>query len=375
MSFCTDTRPWDGIEVYSYELAKRFSRMGIDIVGVRISLENKVNEVNDHFKVIDVKTPNLKRQAYHFRVIYAYLQKHDLIKEADVVHAVGGYYLGVRFLPARKIVTVIGSSSLRERSSIKKQIRRIYSSFLYRGAQGYIFPNEVIKKEFMSYLKPKRHVVIPIGIDLDSMRVSESKAELRERLGLDKDEYIFLYLGQLVNGKRLPEMVKAFSLLLKEKPNSRLAMVSWGYLKNELQGLVNSLKIQDRVTFIPPVKYDERKYYYKASDAFLMLGDSFGDGGVSTAVMDALGSGLPILVSKHSPNVEVVKDGINGFCVDPSDVQSVKEAMIRIVEDPNLGKNSLEIAKRYTWEEVAKSTLEFYKQAFNDLEVSYELKM
>jgi len=360
------TKPWDGIEVYSYELANQFSKMGIEVTGIRISLENKINEVNPNFKVIDVKTPNLKYSAYHIRVVMAYLKKYNLLREADLVHAVGGYYLGVRPFPLKKVVTIIGASSLREKSPMKKIIRRAYSSILYRGASGYIFPNQFIKQEVNRYLKTKRSKVIPIGIDYKSLQVNESKEQIREKLGLEKDSLIILYLGQLVNGKRLPETLRAFSLVSKEIPKARLVMVSWGYLKDDLESLARELNILEKVMFVPPVKYEDRKYYYKAADVFVMLGDSFGDGGISTAVMDAIGSGLPVIVSKLSPNVEVVKNGWNGFAVEPSNANEVKDAILKSAYDSNLGRNSLELAKKFSWREIAIQTLEFYKQLLGE---------
>ncbi len=355
-------KPWDGIEVYSFELAKNLSKNGVNVVGVKFSHKNDIVEYDNNFKLILVKTPNINGSlGYNLRLFYSTLKEYKILQDSDIVHAIGGYYASVELLPLHnKVVTIIGASALRENSLLKKTFRRIYSSLIYRFASAYIVPNRVIEKEVKHYgIKP---VVIPIGINLDSLKSDKDKNEIRRNYGFNDNDILILYLGQLVNGKRLPELFKSFKLVNEKNPKTKLVLVAWGYLKDELIKLSRELGISEKVFFINPVEYEKRKYIYAMSDIFVMLGDSFGDGGISSAVLDALGSGLPIIVSKNTANSEVVKDGYNGFSVDPTNYSEVADYILLAIENRDkLSRGSLEISKNLDWNVISKKIIELYK--------------
>ncbi|WP_338602499.1 glycosyltransferase family 4 protein [Sulfolobus tengchongensis] len=364
--FPSTDKPWDGIEVYSYELAKRLSKKGIEVIGIRIGRSDRTKIINDNFKLIDVKTPNFHNIMYFARILISSLRTFNVLKDADIVHAIGGYYAGIELLPIkRKVVTIIGASSLREKSFFKRNLRRFYMSLLYRNASAYIVPNEIIMKEIKKCLKINPFL-IPLGIDTDGLRTNESRSKIRSEFGFNDNDIIILYLGQLVNGKRLPELIKGFAILSRRIPEAKLVLVAWGYLKNHLESLSKSLGLDNKVIFMNPIPYERRKYIYNTADVFVMLGDSFGDGGISNAVLDAIGSGLPVIVSKNSPNYLVVKNNFNGYLVDPTDYNQIADAIFKaIINRQELGKNSLYIAENFEWDKVALQIMKLYETVYS----------
>ncbi|BCU69049.1 glycosyltransferase family 4 protein [Stygiolobus caldivivus] len=361
-------KPWDGIEVYSYELAKRLSKRNIKVIGIRVGIKDDVKYVNQNFKLITAGTPNYtKGLGYYYRVFRAITKNYREINSSEIIHAIGGYYSAIEFIPfkGRKIVTIIGASSLREKKKSKRIIRTIYSSLIYKFAKKYIVPNEFIYKEVKEHYHVNNLEIIPLGVDIEGLTVSERKDVLKEKLGFEPDDIVILYLGQLVHGKRLPELLTAFKKVSEKISNAKLVLVAWGYLKDQLMELATSLNIKDRVIFKKPVPYCERKYVYGAADVLTMIGDSFGDGGVSSAVLDGLGSGLPIIVARGSPNILVVKDGFNGFVVNPSNPEEIALAIMKAVENREyLGKNSKYIAKELDWDLIAEKILKVYKEIY-----------
>jgi len=359
-------KPWDGIEVYSYELAKRLSERNVEVLGIRVGLRDDIKYVNKNFKLITAGTPNYTSGlGYYYRVFRAVIKNYKEINASDIIHAIGGYYSAIELLPfkGKKVVTIIGASSLREKKKSKKIIRTLYSSIVYRFAKKYIVPNKFIYEEVKDHYHISNLEIIPIGVDVKGLRNSEKKEKLKERLGLNPDDIVILYLGQLVNGKRLPELLRSFKKVSEKITNAKLVLVAWGYLQDQLIELASSLGLKDRVILKKPVPYFERKYIYGAADVFTMIGDSFGDGGISSAVLDALGSGLPVVVAKTSPNVLVVKNDYNGYTVDPSNAEEVASAIIKAFEnEETLGKNSLEIAKELDWDIIIEKILKTYKE-------------
>ncbi|NON63045.1 glycosyltransferase family 4 protein [Acidianus sp. RZ1] len=365
--FPATNKPWDGIEVYSYELARRLCKRGVEVDGIRIGIKKKVTKVEDCFTLYDIPTPNLKGNGYIIRMLIAVFRSKEIFKRSDVIHAIGGSYGAIAFFPGKKVVTIIGASSLREKSYLRKKIRETYGRFLYKGASAYIVPNTIIKEEVETGFGIRNSTIIPIGIDVDGLKVDENKADIRRRFGIPEEDIVVLYLGQLVKGKRIRELVESFSLALKVQNRLRLVLVAWGYLRKEIEELVRTLNIGNRVTFVNPVPYDQRKYVFSMADLFVMIGDSFGDGGVSSAIMDALGSGLPIIGARGSPNSLVIKDGENGYLVNPTNREEISKAILSAIENKEkLGKKALDSSKEYDWEKVVDMIINVYKRVIYD---------
>lgn len=357
--------PWDGVEVYSYELAKRLSKRNIQVIGIRLGNKDEIKYVNENFKLITSRTPSFTGNlGYYFRLSWSIMRYFDEINSSDIVHGIGGYYATVEFMPFRgkKVATIIGASSLKEKKKSKRMLRILYSSFIYRLAKKYIVPNEFIYNEVKQNYHISNLELIPLGVDTEGLAVREKKELLKEKLGLNSDDIVILYLGQLVDGKRLPELLLAFKKVSEIITNAKLVLVAWGYLKDKLVELATHLNIRDKVIFKNPVPYPERKYVYGAADVFTMIGDQFGDGGVSSAVLDALGSGLPIIVAKNSANVLVVRNDFNGYTVDPTQINSIVSSIIKAIENrDSFGKNSRIISKELDWEIIVEKMIKVYK--------------
>ncbi|MBA2748397.1 MAG: glycosyltransferase, partial [Tatlockia sp.] len=85
--------------------------------------------------------------------------------------------------------------------------------------------------------------------------------------------------------------------------------------------------------------------------------------GFGLPVLEAMTLGAPVVTSNTSSLPEVAGDA--AILVDPKDVISLAEAILRVVSDRNL-RNELIIkgkaqAKLYSWERTAKETLNAYK--------------
>ncbi|BCU68085.1 glycosyl transferase [Sulfolobales archaeon HS-7] len=354
---------WDGIEVYSYEVGRRLAEKGHNVVGIKLGDKSFIRDVSERFSVKYIAVPGIKGGlGYHMRFGLAVSKSREALLNSNVIHAIGGYYAPIEFLPHKKVVTVIGASSLREKSSMKKSLRRLMGRMLYKMADAYIAPNQLIKNELEVYYKISNPFLIPNGVDLDGLRV-ERRKEIRDKFGISPDEKVVLYLGQLVYGKRLKELIVSFAKLSETEEKARLILVAWGYLKDQIQALIKDLRITSKVSLIKPVKYPERKYAYSLGDVFVMMGESFGDGGVSSALLDAMGAGLPVIVSKNSVNSSLVIDGYNGYSVNPEVTESVVMAMKNCIYNSELGQRSLEIARNYDWGKIAEEIIKVYEYA------------
>jgi glycosyltransferase involved in cell wall biosynthesis len=68
--------------------------------------------------------------------------------------------------------------------------------------------------------------------------------------------------------------------------------------------------------------------------------------------LEAMGSGLPVIVTERSR--AVVRHGVDGFVLEPGDVDGLVQCMTRLAADAalraELGRNAHEQARRYSWD-------------------------
>lgn len=126
-------------------------------------------------------------------------------------------------------------------------------------------------------------------------------------LGEHNDEVRFLFVGADGYRKGILEVISAFNVLSKEFKKIRLIIVS-----NDSEKLEGKYGNNKMISFFEG-KYqyfDFIKKFFLASDIFVMPthADSFG-----MVYLDALSSGLPVILTKQFATPEIVEDGVNGL--------------------------------------------------------------
>lgn len=94
-------------------------------------------------------------------------------------------------------------------------------------------------------------------------------------------------------------------------PAVDLVVVGIGPLETRLRALAASLGIADRITWVPAVPYHELPAVYADADAYVMASEGEG---FCNVVLEAMASGLPVIVSRREPFLEVCGDA--GLFVD-----------------------------------------------------------
>ena len=91
---------------------------------------------------------------------------------------------------------------------------------------------------------------------------------------------------------------------------------------------------------------------------------------MNVAISQAMATGLPVIATRHSGLPDQVQDGMNGFLVPEGDYQVLAEAIIRMIQHPELwpefGQNSRRIVEqKYNAEAVIEKQIEFYRSVLN----------
>ena len=104
--------------------------------------------------------------------------------------------------------------------------------------------------------------------------------------------------------------------------------------------------------------------YYAAGDVYLLpsLYEPFG-----LSILEAMASGLPVLVSRDSGAAELISDGVDGLLIqEPRDVTELSAKLGALLKDAHLrtrlGRQARRTALQYPWDRVARETEEVYER-------------
>jgi len=203
--------------------------------------------------------------------------------------------------------------------------------------------------------------VIPHGIFLDRYSPQVSGVSLKRKLGLENKKTVS-FLGRLrLSGtgqsKNLLMLLKAFQIVVKERPDARLVFGGSNFV--ELQNEINKLKLQNFVVYKGSVSYEEEAEFLAMSDVVVCpaLSDGF-----CFLLEQAASSGKPIVATNAGSHPERI-DGKNGILTDLTP-ESLADGIVKALDDEFAKKASIAArkhAENFTWEKSAKAHLKLYE--------------
>jgi glycosyltransferase involved in cell wall biosynthesis len=155
------------------------------------------------------------------------------------------------------------------------------------------------KEFFRTHGVRSRIEIIPGGID-------------SHRYGVSNQDWVYdlILVGRLEQIKRIDIFLETVRVLLSERPKISAVVVGHGELDVSLKNLAKHLGVEKNVTFAG-YQHDVSSWLAQ-SKVFVLTSDSEG---LSLALMEAMMSGLPCVVSDVGELGELVEHNVNGFLV------------------------------------------------------------
>ena len=194
---------------------------------------------------------------------------------------------------------------------------------------------------------------IDIGKQSDFTPNLNSTNNIRKNLKL-------ICVSRLLCFKRIDLIIEA----IKNLSDVDLEIIGEGSHWTELHKLVDKLGLAGRVKFVGYVENSKIGGYLRNADIFILpsAADSFG-----IVFLEAMACGLPIIAARAGGVPEVVQDGFNGILTKPNDPQGLIDAIVKLKNSPEIrikyGMKSLELVKKFDWNEIAESYFKIYKKA------------
>tara|TARA_B100000900_G_C20562706_1_gene709620 strand:+ start:379 stop:1512 length:1134 start_codon:yes stop_codon:yes gene_type:complete len=270
--------------------------------------------------------------------LYKYLKKekpeivHTHTPKAGVVGMLAAYLARV---PIR-LHTVAGLPLL-EANGIKRKVLNFAEKLTYKCSTK-VYPNSFGLKKIIKenkFIKADKLKVIANGssngIDtsyFNSDLFSDSKKiTLKEDLKIQKEDFVFIFVGRIVGDKGINELIEAFAELSKKKNHVKLLLV--GPLEEELDPLERKTKevIKTNKQIISIGFQNDVRPYFAISDVLVF--PSYREG-FPNVVLQAGSMSLPSIVSDINGCNEIIENNLNGILIKAKSISAIYDAMFEI---------------------------------------------
>ncbi len=185
-------------------------------------------------------------------------------------------------------------------------------------------------------------------VDRSRFRPGLDRTVWRRRLGLSDDEQVVLSASRLVRRKGQDMLIKAWPQVLSQHPDARLVIVGDGPSRSRLMRLTHLKAVEESVTFLPSVPWEEMPGVYAMADVFALAcrtrlwglePEAFG-----IVFLEAAACGLPAVVGNSGGAPETVKASGSGSVVDPRSVSEVAASIADLLSIKDRPKPELLLA-------------------------------
>jgi glycosyltransferase involved in cell wall biosynthesis len=326
---------------------------------INVSMSRKISLVKDFISLINLYLLFKKEKP---------LIVHSITPKAGLLSMVAAYFAGV---PIR--VHTFTGLVFPTKSGAMKQLLVAMDRILCKCATNVYPEGEGVKRDLIQYritTKPLKVVANGNinGIDLEYFNpenVSEIELiKLRTSLGIQRTDFVYIFIGRLVADKGINELIAAFSKLTKQKNNIKLLLV--GQLEQELNPISKTtlIDIQYNSDIISTGYQDVVREYLALADAFVL--PSYREG-FPNVLLQAGAMGLPSIVTNINGCNEIIINNYNGIIIPVKNELTIFDAMQLLLEDEllyySLHSNARKgIENRFDQQVVWKATLEEYKR-------------
>lgn len=210
------------------------------------------------------------------------------------------------------------------------------------------------------------------GVDIERFKphweVPHLRQDIRNRLGIKESEFVVLFVGRISIEKGVEHFIKG-ALLLRDIKNIRFFVIGEIAKKGERKTYADAVMemakpLGNKITFtgvFPPSKIH---LLYLAGDVIVLpsiFNESF-----SMVTIEAMASGLPVVVTNKGGVKEYITDGVNGLfinepCLEDAIVNKIELIMSDTKLKSELGRAGREtVEQRFSWNRIASDVENLY---------------
>ena len=203
--------------------------------------------------------------------------------------------------------------------------------------------------------------VVPNGVELRQF-LERCDSDCRAELGFSPEEILLIYTGRLGPEKNLTFLLNAFAGVAEAVPEARLLIVGGGPEEATLKQQAAQTGVAERIHFIGMLPYERIPEYLAMADIFVTASVTEVH---PLSVIEAMGSGLPVMGIRSVGVGDTVEDGRTGYLAR-EDQASFAAKLTRLCIDRDLrgamGATASQSCARYAIESTTKVMLAHYER-------------
>jgi glycosyltransferase involved in cell wall biosynthesis len=179
---------------------------------------------------------------------------------------------------------------------------------------------------------PEKFTVVRLGIELDErVGAAVDGVETRRLLGIAPDRFVVGWIGRMTGVKRTDDVLLAVRRLRDRGVDAVLCMVGDGPDRESVERRAHQLGIVRDSVFLG--YQEDVAQFYAAFDALILPS---ANEGTPVSAIEALAGGRPVVATDVGGVPDVVRDGVDGFLVEPGDVDAMADRLAQLAADADL---------------------------------------
>ena len=237
-----------------------------------------------------------------------------------------------------------------------------------KGAAAYIAPTTYAGSESARLfgIDPDRVTTIHYGLDLSLFENPNPRAFVTKRL---------LNAGTLIRKKGMFELVQVFNRIAAKDPKAGLFLIgndsadalsgnpsTWEMMKEQF-----TEQALERVRYLGKVPYKEMQLHIQQAHVCIFPSKAETLGMVT---IESMAMFKPVVNTNYGWAQELIDDGLNGFKIDPSDIDGQAERVLQLFDDVpachQIGEEARKkVVSTFDIKDIVQSNISYYKALIN----------
>jgi teichuronic acid biosynthesis glycosyltransferase TuaC len=230
--------------------------------------------------------------------------------------------------------------------------------YVFRKADGVIAVSQALKRAIVELGIPEEKIAgIPNGVDAGKF-FPVPKEDARNRLRLPNRRTI-VSVGNLTHNKGFDVLIRSFRSLIDEfqEKDARLLIVGDGPCRGELEKMISTLKLDDRIRLVGTVPHDRLYVWYSAADVFCLASEREGWPNV---ILESLACGTPVVATPAGGIPEILSSETLGLLAE-RDEGKIAAALFTALNKKWMSEELVEYARNHSWDRTASAVLSVFQ--------------
>ena len=190
-----------------------------------------------------------------------------------------------------------------------------------------VYFKEILEQRYQ--ILSEKIIVYPSGgIDCNKFIQKDAK-KIRKQLGISSTDFLVGYVGRIEKNKGWDTLVKAMKLLQQSQNDVKCIMVGTGEFEDELESLMETNKVRDRIIRKPLMGQDELVKIYNAIDVFCLPSYRKSES-LALVGLEAMACGCVVLGSNMAGPSTYIEEQANGFLFEAQNEEDLANKLKEI---------------------------------------------